>query len=82
MKTAWECGFIVWHADCNLRASTARRPAMNYRRSTRAQQQRLVFLAVYVVLSTIATWSASSKHSIGNEAAPKVTATALARIAS
>ena len=55
---------------------------MNYRRSTRAQQQRLVFLAVYVVLSTIATWSASSKHSIGNEAAPKVTATALVRVAS
>ena len=51
-------------------------------RSTRAQHQRLVFLAVYVALSTIATWSASSKHSIGNDAAPKVTATALVRAAS
>ncbi|HRG14699.1 MAG TPA: hypothetical protein PLB00_01750 [Pseudomonadota bacterium] len=55
---------------------------MNYRRSTRAQHQRLVFLAVYVVLSTIATWSASTKHSIGNDAAPKVTPTALLRAAS
>ncbi len=55
---------------------------MNYRRSTRAQHQRLVFLAVYVALSTIATWSASTKHSIGNDAAPKVTATALVRAAS
>ena len=55
---------------------------MTYRRSTRAQHQRLVFLAVYVVLSTIATWCASTKHSIGNDAAPKVTATALVRVAS
>ncbi|MBL0027727.1 MAG: hypothetical protein IPO95_01105 [Rhodanobacteraceae bacterium] len=49
---------------------------MTYRRSTRAQHQRLVFLAVYVVLSTIATWSASTKHSIGNNVAPRVIAAA------
>lgn len=54
---------------------------MNYRRSTRAQSQRLVFLAVYVVCSTIAAWSATTKNSIGNGVVPQVTATAVVRAA-
>jgi hypothetical protein len=49
---------------------------MNYRRSTRAQSQRLAFLAVYILLSSVAAWSATTKHTIGNGPVTAVTATA------
>lgn len=49
---------------------------MNYRCSIRAQGQRLVFLAVYVVFSSVAVWSATTKHTIGNGPVTSVTATA------
>lgn len=48
---------------------------MNYRRSINAQSQRLLFLAVYVVISGVAALSATSKHTISNVTMPKATAT-------
>jgi hypothetical protein len=48
---------------------------MNYRRSSRAQHQRLLFLAIYLVCASIATLSATAKNAIGNGPVTSVTAT-------
>ena len=48
---------------------------MNYRRSFAAQRQRLLFLTVYLALSSVAALDATTTHDIRNTDLPGVTAT-------
>ena len=50
---------------------------MNYRRSFAAQRQRLLFLTVYLALSSAAAFNATTAHDIRNADVPAVTATVL-----